>query len=476
MKKQLAERQKMLEPQFKAWKETIQKRLKKSEKQWSILQTQQAKSVNGATITIQKDHSLLVGGKIPNNDTYIVETANIPSGTTGLRLEVLTHASLPKMGPGWAGNGNFVLDEVTVEVAEQAKADWSKFKPVNLAEATADHSQQKFPASNLVDGDLKTGWAINVKTGEMNVNRRAIIKLKTPLKSDSPLKLRVTLKQTRDSKYNVGRFRLSATTVNPSVLNVDPAIYAILKQPEEKWDAKQKTTVELAFHKSDVQWSDQNQQLTKHNAELNKLNKKIVTTMVMKELPKPRETFILLRGNFLAPGARVSPGVPDVLPPMPSTVKSPTRLDFANWLTSKQQPLTARVTVNRYWQRFFGKGIVETENDFGTQGTAPSNPELLDWLAAEFMNLNWDVKKLHRLIVTSAAYRQSSDFNPTYQEQDPRNLLLSRQNRYRIEAESIRDLFLASSGLLTRKIGGPQCLSTAAGRHLCLNSEQKELA
>ncbi|MCH9654121.1 MAG: PSD1 and planctomycete cytochrome C domain-containing protein [Planctomycetes bacterium] len=455
LKKQLAERQKMLEPQFKAWKETIQKRLKKSEKQWSILQTQQAKSVNGATITIQKDHSLLVGGKIPNNDTYIVETANIPSGTTGLRLEVLTHASLPKMGPGWAGNGNFVLDEVTVEVAEQAKADWSKFKPVNLAEATADHSQQKFPASNLVDGDLKTGWAINVKTGEMNVNRRAIIKLKTPLKSDSPLKLRVTLKQTRDSKYNVGRFRLSATTVNPSVLNVDPAIYAILKQPEEKWDAKQKTTVELAFHKSDVQWSDQNQQLTKHNAELNKLNKKIVTTMVMKELPKPRETFILLRGNFLAPGARVSPGVPDVLPPMPSTVKSPTRLDFANWLTSKQQPLTARVTVNRYWQRFFGKGIVETENDFGTQGTAPSNPELLDWLAAEFMNLNWDVKKLHRLIVTSAAYRQSSDFNPTYQEQDPRNLLLSRQNRYRIEAESIRDLFLASSGLLTRKIGGP---------------------
>ncbi|MFK7776681.1 MAG: DUF1553 domain-containing protein, partial [Gimesia sp.] len=250
-------------------------------------------------------------------------------------------------------------------------------------------------------------------------------------------------------------FRLSATTANPSIFNLDPAIHVIFKQPEEKWDAKQKTTVEQAFHNSDVQWSDQNQQLTKHKVDLIKLKKSIVTTMVMKELPKPRETFILLRGNFLSPGARVSPGIPEVLPPMPPSVKFPTRLDFANWLTSKEQPLTARVTVNRYWQRFFGKGIVETENDFGTQGTAPSHPELLDWLAAEFMNHNWDVKKLHRLIVTSAAYRQSSDFNPAHQEQDPRNLLLSRQNRYRIEAEVIRDLFLASSGLLTRKIGGP---------------------
>ncbi len=453
--KELTKRKKILEPQFQTWKKTLQQGLKNSEKQWSILQTQQAKSVNGATITVQKDQSLLVGGKIPNNDTYIIETDTITSGMTGLRLEVLTHASLPKMGPGWAGNGNFVLDEVTVEVAEQQKEKWSKFKLVDLAEATADHSQAKFPASNLVDGDLKTGWAINVKKGSMNVNRRAIIRLKTPLKSSAAMKLRVTLKQTRDSKYNVGLFRLSTTTMSPSVFNVDPQVYAILKIAEDKWDAKQKTTLQQAFYKSDVQWSDQNQKLTKQKAELTKLNKSIVTTMVMKELPKPRDTFILLRGNFLAPGASVSPGVPQVLPPMPPAVKSPTRLDFANWLTSKQQPLTARVTVNRYWQRFFGKGIVETENDFGTQGTAPTHPELLDWLAAQFMNLNWDVKKLHRLIVTSAAYRQSSDFNPAYQEKDPRNLLLSRQNRYRIEAESIRDLFLSSSGLLTRKIGGP---------------------
>ncbi|QDV53044.1 DUF1553 domain-containing protein [Gimesia fumaroli] len=455
IQKQLAERKKQLEPKFQTWQLDLKQALKDSEKQWTILKSETAKSENGATITVLEDDSLLVGGKIPNNDIYVVETAAVPSGITGVRLEVLTHESLPKMGPGWAGNGNFVLDEVAVEVARKTKQGWSKFAPVKLAKATADHSQVKFPAQNLVDGDLKTGWAINVKKGKMNVNRHAILHLNEALSSDGPQKLRVTLTQTRDSRYNVGRFRFATTTVSPGVLNFDTELLAQLKQPEEKWDAKLKAKIADEFHKSDAKWSKLNQRLTKQKAEQTKLNKAIVTTMVMKELPKPRETFILLRGNFLAPGAPVSPGVPDVLPPMPEGVKTPTRLDFANWLTSPEQPLTARVTVNRYWQRFFGKGLVETENDFGTQGTEPTHPELLDWLAAEFIHNGWDMKQLHRLIVTSAAYRQSSDFDPANQSQDPRNLLLSRQNRFRLEAESIRDVFLASSGLLTRKIGGP---------------------
>ncbi len=453
--KLLAARKKSLESEFQTWQKTIQHKMQDSQQHWLTLKPVNAKSNNGAKITIQKDQSLLVGGVIPNNDTYVVETEIIPAGITSLRLEVLTHDSLPKKGPGWAGNGNFVLDEVTVEVAHQTKNEWSDFKPLKLSQATADHSQVNFPASNLIDGDPKTGWAINVKKGNMNVNRRAILQLKEKLESAKPMKLRVTLIQTRDSKYNVGRFRLASTTVSPSLFNVDPAVIAILKLPEKKRDAKQKTALELAFHKNDIQWSDLNQQLTKHKAEQSKLNKSIVTTMVLKELPKPRDTKILLRGNFLTPGARVSPGVPAVLPPMPPEVKSPTRLDFAKWLTSQQQPLTARVTVNRYWQRFFGKGIVETENDFGTQGTPPTHPQLLDWLANEFMQNHWNMKKLHRLIVTSAAYRQASDFSSEDQNRDPRNLLLAKQNRYRLEAESIRDVFLACSGLLTRKIGGP---------------------
>ncbi|QDT93458.1 PSD1 and planctomycete cytochrome C domain-containing protein [Gimesia algae] len=453
--KQLTEREKTLAPEFESWQTTVQQNLKDSEKQWTVLKPQGMVSENGASLTTLDDQSLLVGGKIPDNDVYQVEAENIPPGMKGLRLEVLTHESLPKMGPGWAGNGNFVLDEVIVEVAKKTENRWTDFEPVKLVQATADHSQNKFPASYLIDGDLKTGWAINVSKGNMNVNRRVLFSLKTPLQYSDPMKLRVTLSQTRNAKYNVGRFRLSATLVDPGVFNVDPAVLAILKLPEEKRDAKQKATITQAFHQSDPQWAGLNQRLTKLKAEQTKLNKGIVTTMVMKELPKPRETFILLRGNFLAPGAPVSPDVPAVLPPFPEEVKTPTRLDFASWLTSPEQPLTARVTVNRYWQRFFGRGIVETENDFGTQGTSPTHPRLLDWLASEFMRLNWDVKQLHRLIVTSATYRQTSDFRLENQEQDPRNLLLSRQNRYRIEAESIRDLFLASSGLLTRTIGGP---------------------
>lgn len=453
--KQLTEQEKMLAPELESWKASIQQNLKDAEQQWMILKAQEVTSENGAIITVLADQSLLVGGKIPNNDIYHVETENIPPGTKGLRLEVLTHESLPKMGPGWAGNGNFVLDEVIVEVAKKTGDQWTDFEPVKLVQATADHSQSKFPAQNLIDGDLKTGWAINGAKGKMNVNRRVLFSLKAPLQHSEPMKLRVTLSQTRNAKYNVGRFRLSATIVDPEVFNVDPAVLAILKLPEEKWDTKQKTAIQQAFYKSNTQWADLNQRLTKQKAAQAKLTKDIVTTMVMKELPKPRETFILLRGNFLAPGAPVKPDVPAVLPPFPEDVKQPTRLDFARWLTSPEQPLTARVTVNRYWQRFFGRGIVETENDFGTQGTLPTHPQLLDWLASEFMRLDWDVKQLHKLIVTSATYRQASDFRPEYQEQDPRNLLLSRQNRYRMEAESIRDLFLASSGLLTRTIGGP---------------------
>ncbi|QDT29752.1 Planctomycete cytochrome C [Gimesia panareensis] len=453
--KQLTERKQELEPEFAAWKAMIQQNVQQSEQQWTILPAEKMKSVHGATITELEDHSLLVGGKIPAFDTYVVETAVIPDGTSGLRLEVLTHESLPRKGPGWAGNGNFVLDEVTVEMAQQSESGWSEFKPVKLVQATADHSQDKFPASYLVDGDPKTGWAINTSKGNMNVDRRAILKLKEPIAAKQPVKLRVTLTHTRNAKYNVGRFRLAATSVDPQVLNVKPEILAILKQPADKWDAKQKTTVEEAFHQSDSKWLALNQKLSKQKAAQTKLNKAIVTTMIMRELPEPRETHILLRGNFLAPGALVSPGVPAVLPALPDGVTSPSRLDLANWLTSPEQPLTARVTVNRYWQRFIGRGLVETENDFGTQGTAPSHPELLDWLASEFMRLNWDMKQLHKLIVTSAAYRQTSDFNPANQEKDPRNLLLSRQNRFRMEAESIRDLFLTCSGLLTRKIGGP---------------------
>lgn len=166
---------------------------------------------------------------------------------------------------------------------------------------------------------------------------------------------------------------------------------------------------------------------------------------------RPTTTFI--RGEYTQPGEAVTPDVPDVLPPLPTGQR--TRLDFARWLVSSQQPLTPRVTVNRIWQRFFGQGLVETENDFGVQGARPSHPELLDWLATEFVNGGWRLKSLHRLIVGSATYRQSSDRQADLEEIDPENQLLARQSRLRLEAEAIRDSALAASGLWSPKLGGP---------------------
>jgi hypothetical protein len=180
----------------------------------------------------------------------------------------------------------------------------------------------------------------------------------------------------------------------------------------------------------------------------------IMTTLVMQERSTPRVTNVHIQGDFTRKGVVVTPGVPAVLHPLTPSNK-PTRLDLAHWLVDPKNPLTARVTVNRYWQVFFGVGLVETENDFGTQGTPPSHPELLDWLATEFIRGGWSVKSMHRLIVTSATYRQSSHTRPELATIDARNRLLARQNRLRLEAEVVRDAALAASGLLTRKIGGP---------------------
>jgi mono/diheme cytochrome c family protein len=185
------------------------------------------------------------------------------------------------------------------------------------------------------------------------------------------------------------------------------------------------------------------------------------TALVLNERRTPRMTHVQLGGDFLRRGAVVEPGVPEVLPELKAV--KPTRLDLSRWLVSGESPLTARVAVNRVWQQYFGLGLVETDNDFGTQGSRPSHPELLDWLAGEYVRLGWSPKALHRLIVTSAAYRRSSKARPDLAVQDPRNLLLARQSRLRLEAEAIRDAALAASGLLTRTLGGPSVFPPQPG-------------
>jgi hypothetical protein len=204
-------------------------------------------------------------------------------------------------------------------------------------------------------------------------------------------------------------------------------------------------------------------------AEVKKLQGKVPTTLILRERPAPRQTYVQIRGDFLRRGDPVQPGFPQALANATKTAKRLTRLDLAKWLTGAENPLTARVTVNREWQKFFGRGIVETENDFGYQGSFPTHPELLDWLAVEFRTPTpqppppqgegekkpWSFKRLHKLIVTSATYKQSSAVRKDLHDKDPRNLLLGRQNRVRFEAEVIRDAALCAAGVLNPKVGGP---------------------
>ncbi len=195
--------------------------------------------------------------------------------------------------------------------------------------------------------------------------------------------------------------------------------------------------------------------LEKQLAALKKQEPKIPTTLVLQERVSPRETTIHIRGDFTRKGKKVQADTPAALHALPTKATAPNRLDFAQWLVHADNPLTARVTMNRLWQQYFGLGLVETDNDFGTQGTPPSHPELLDWLATEFIAQKWSLKAMHKAIVTSATYRQDSKARADLNTTDPRNRLLGRQNRLRLEAETVRDVALASSGLLSRVIGGP---------------------
>jgi hypothetical protein len=224
-----------------------------------------------------------------------------------------------------------------------------------------------------------------------------------------------------------------------------------LKTPAAQRNDKQKKQLRETVRNMD----DESKRLV---AERDSLKGKGVstTTLVMRERrDNPRETHVHIKGDFTRPGDLVTPGTPAVLPPVKARSSEPDRLDLARWLVDKDNPLTARVAVNRMWQQYFGHGIVETENDFGTQGAPPSHPELLDWLATEFMSRGWGQKAIHRLIVTSATYRQSSNVRPELQTSDPYNHLFARQSRLRLDSEIVRDVALVASGLLSEKVGGP---------------------
>jgi hypothetical protein len=254
-----------------------------------------------------------------------------------------------------------------------------------------------------------------------------------------------------NENYNLGRMRLSITSTPNAEADPVPAnVRTILAIPAEKRSPAQVQTVFGYWRTTVPEWNEENDAIEA----LWKQHPEGASQLVLRQRETPRETHILTRGDFLKPEKAVTPGVPSFLNPLPEGVK-PDRLAFARWLVARDSPTTARSYVNRLWQAYFGTGIVATSEDLGRQAETPSHPELLDWLAVEFMDSGWSMKKVHRLIVTSAAYRQSSHVTPELLSKDPYNRLIARGPRFRVDAELVRDIQLSASGLLNGKVGGP---------------------
>nr|MBP6824460.1 PSD1 domain-containing protein [Acidobacteriota bacterium] len=382
-----------------------------------------------------EDGSFLITSNASVNDAYRILVRIASPRVAAVRLRVLPHEALPKNGPGLGADGSFALSEFYID---------SEGGRHGFGDAFADDEQSAYPARSASDGDRRTGWSVNT-----NSSHEAVFVYAQP-KNFASRQIQFVMRHEAETGRGIGHFKLEIATETPHDAR-GAALLAALKLPLNARSPEQQTMVDAGFASA--------------RAVRERQAGNAVMAMVMRDINVPRESYIFTRGDFTRPdkaAGLLQPGVISAIAPaLPETGKPRTRLDLAKWLVDPANPLMPRVTMNRIWMRYFGRGIVETEEDFGTQGMPPTHPELLDWLAGEFIRQGWSLKSMHRLIVTSSTYRQSSNFNPASNIQnptsspDPRNLLLSRQERFRVEAEIVRDAALSASGLLNPKIGGP---------------------
>jgi hypothetical protein len=421
---------------------------KPAQAEWLALAPDELMSEGGATLAKVADNAILASGPNPAKDSFTVSAKIKAPQITGLRLEALPDPSLVNSGPGRADNGNFVLTELILVVDG---------KPVALSAVSADYEQAGWPIAAAVDANGDTGWAVASEFGKPHT---ALFEVKTPAdgaEGERQVSIRLEFRSPHVS-HVLGKFRISATSSPASTFRTIPEnIRASLALgPEQRNDGQKKELAEFFLNGrpelEPVKRKADNIRQAREQAE-----KEPARTMILRERVQPRDTFILIRGAYDKYGDKVAHGVPAVLPALPADAAA-NRLALAHWIVASDNPLTARVTVNRIWQLFFGTGFVKTAEDFGVQGEKPSHPELLDWLAREFIESGWDVKHIHKLIVTSAAYRQSSKVSPALVERDPENRLLARGPRYRLPSWMIRDQALAASGLFVDKIGGKPVL------------------
>ncbi|HEY8747227.1 MAG TPA: PSD1 and planctomycete cytochrome C domain-containing protein [Tepidisphaeraceae bacterium] len=427
--------------------------LKQRDPIWSVLEPDEVKSAHGAALSKQVDASVLAPAAPSGADVYTITATTHLTGITAVRIDVFTdsHSSQPGAAPADYAITRLDLTESPLDSANTAKR-------VAVRNASADFTPDKFPAgyANRENENAKPGqknvpnknYHIAVFETARNVGRE----------SGAQLTLRFTRNLTNPPPQTLERFRISVTTSDRPVrgMTVPANIVKILDTTPDNRTPQQAKDL-AAFYRSIAPLLESTRgKLTAVRKEIDEYPK---TSLVMQELPAPRETHIHARGAFLTLGEKVTPAIPALFGAAPASTP-PSRLDLARWLVSDTNPLTARVTVNRIWEQFFGAGIVPTSEDLGTQGEAPANQTLLDWLACELMHpsdgqTRWSLKTIYKNIAMSSTYQQSSSVTPEMLEKDPYNHQFARGPRFRLPAELIRDQALQVSGLLSDKMGGP---------------------
>ncbi|MAI69734.1 MAG: chromosome segregation protein [Rhodopirellula sp.] len=429
----------------------------KTEPSWHTAKPTQAKAT-GSTLSMLPDQSILTSGPAPDKDTYTIVADSPIKAITALRIDALRHESFPRNSLSYSDSGNFVLTEIEIQIFNR-NPDSDPSTPQKIATAEATYEQGSHGVANSFDGNSTTGWAV-YEGRHVDRDHAAIFRFQKPLVIEKDQQLQVTLRHDSvHKKHNLGRFLLSVTGVpDPQLDDSSKALVLALETAVETRSAEQKQLVIGRHQASTPAYKNLTDKKAALIKERDALNRSLPKVMVMADMPKPRKTFMLNRGLYNKPTDEVESGLPDFLPrPAHQDSNQPAnRLTLARWLVDSNNPLTARVTVNRFWQQIFGIGLVKTTEDFGTQGEVPLQMDLLNWLARTFQQNGWNVKQLIRTIVTSHTYRQSSVIRDqaTYQR-DPDNRLLARASRHRLPAWMLRDQALAASGLLSPVDGGP---------------------
>ncbi|MFM7323083.1 MAG: DUF1553 domain-containing protein, partial [Armatimonadota bacterium] len=432
---------------------------------WTPVRPGKVSASGDIVLAVRPDLSILASG--PNNvkGSYAIDLP-VRDRISGVRIDALPDPSLPQGGPGRAGNGNFVLTEVKGQVV---LADGTLGRTVRFTHAAASFEQilfagddipgKRWGALHAVDNDATLpylGWAILPET---NKPHSIVLGLAEPLTLPEGASLRLVLENNHSTDHNLGCFRISTTNVAPAIRAV-PAAELTLADLADIEPAKrtpdQEKQLSDAFAAKAPEVAALRDEVAGAQAERARIEQMLPRCLVTNRNATPRAVRILPRGNFLdETGPLVQAALPGFLPKGPDPRRSLNRLDLADWLVDRRNPLVARTVMNRLWKQFFGAGLSRVADDLGAQGEPPTHPELLDWLAVEFQDRAWDIKAMVRTIVTSRTYMQSSVAPRALRLRDPENRLLARQGRWRLDAELVRDNALALSGLLVRTIGGP---------------------